>query len=124
VSEERPATRQGFFSLVLSWHEPVVPAQDKPCCTAYRDNPDYLGTAPVDEFEPKGCGLHNDVSGYLWEWLILELNPLQHLLAAQSRANQRGGFVDSEGVRMTTVSFPVPQRFPVSRGNLRGRSPP
>ena len=27
----------------------------------------YLGTAPVDEFEPNGYGLHN-VSGNVWEW--------------------------------------------------------
>jgi hypothetical protein len=96
MSEERPATRQGFFSLVHSWHDPEVPAQDKPCCAVYHDNPDYLGTTAVNEFEPKGCGLHN-VSGYVWEWLVLELNPLQPLLA-QRWANQGGGFVDS-GVR-------------------------
>ena len=123
MSEEHPATRRGFFSLVLSWHDPEVPAQDKPCCAAYRDNPDYLSTTPLDEFEPKGYGLHN-VSGYDWEWLVLELNPLQPLLAAQSLAYQGGGFVDSEGMRITTVSFPVPQRNSISRGNLRGRSPP
>ena len=27
----------------------------------------YLGTAPVDAFEPNGYGLHN-VSGNVWEW--------------------------------------------------------
>ena len=67
MSEERPATRQGFFSLVPSWHDPEVPAQDKLCCAASRDNPDYLGTTPMDGFEPKGYVLHN-VSGYVWEW--------------------------------------------------------
>jgi len=67
MSEERPAARQGFFSLVPSWHDPEVHAQDKPCCPASRDNPDYLGTTPMDEFEPKGYVLHN-VSGYVWEW--------------------------------------------------------
>jgi len=80
MSEERPDTRQGFFSLVHSWHDPEVPAQDKPCCAVYHDNPDYLGTTAVDEFEPKGYRLHN-VSGYVCEWLVLELNPLQPLLA-------------------------------------------
>jgi formylglycine-generating enzyme required for sulfatase activity len=67
MSEERPATSQGFFSPVFSGHEPEVPAQRKPCCAASRDNLDYLGTTPGDEFEPKGYGLHN-VSGYVWEW--------------------------------------------------------
>ena len=120
--EERPATRQGYFSLVPSWHDPEVPAQDKPCCAASRDNPDYLGTTLMDEFEPKGHVLHN-VPGYVWEWLVLELDPLQPLLA-QRCANQGGGFVDSEGARMTTVSLPLPQRNSISRCNLRGRSPP
>jgi hypothetical protein len=55
--------------------------------------------------------------------VVLELDPLQPLLA-QRCANQGGGFVDSDGARMTTVSFPVPQRNSISRGNLRGRSPP
>jgi formylglycine-generating enzyme required for sulfatase activity len=27
----------------------------------------YLGTCPVDEFEPNGYGLHN-TSGNVWEW--------------------------------------------------------
>ena len=78
---------------------------------------------PVDEFEPKGHVLHN-VPGYVWEWLVLELDPLQLYYAAQSRANRGGGFVDSKGARMTTVSFPLPQRNPISRSDPRGRSPP
>src|SRR5215204_1485283 len=87
MSEERPAARQGFFSLVPSWHDPEVHAQDKPCCPASRDNPDYLGTTPMDEFEPKVHVLHN-VSGYVLEWLVLELDPLQLYLrnAAQTKA--------------------------------------
>jgi formylglycine-generating enzyme required for sulfatase activity len=32
-----------------------------------RTYPDYLGTTPMDEFEPKGYVLHK-VSGYVWEW--------------------------------------------------------
>jgi hypothetical protein len=100
-----------------------VPAHGKPRCAAYRDNPYYLRTTPVDEFEPKGYGLHN-VSGHFWEWLVVEPNPLQPLLAAQSRPNKGVGFLDSAGVRMTAGSFPVPQRSPISSGNLGGRSPP
>src|SRR5215203_2248524 len=50
--------------------------------------------------------------------------PTPALLAAQSRANRGGGFVDSKGARMTTVSFPLPQRNPISRSDPRGRSPP
>jgi hypothetical protein len=123
MSEECSATRQGLMLPGALMARPEVPAQDKPRCAAYRDNPYYLGTTPVDESEPKGYGLHN-VSGYLWEWLVCEPNPLQPLLAAQSRPNKGVGFLDPAGVRMTAGSFPVRRRSPISRAPQGGRSPP
>jgi hypothetical protein len=66
MSEERPATSQGFFSPVFSGHEPEVPAQRKPCCAASRDNLGCLGKTPADEVEPNSYELHT-VSGNVWE---------------------------------------------------------
>jgi hypothetical protein len=40
------------------------------------------------------------------------------------RANQGGGFVCSEGAVMPRVSLPLHSSTQISRGNLRGRSPP
>jgi hypothetical protein len=65
----------------------------------------------VDEFEPKGYRLHN-----VWEWYSNWIRSSLHLRKA-ARAT-------AECARMATVSFPNPQRHPISRDNLRGRSPP
>jgi hypothetical protein len=51
MREERPATRQGFFSLVFSEDGSGVPTRRKPWCAASRDNLGCLGTTPMDEFE-------------------------------------------------------------------------
>ena len=121
MSDECPATRQGFFSLVFSGDDLEVPAQSKPCCAASRDDLGYLGTAPVDEFEPKGYGPHN-VSGNDWEWYSDWTRSSFHLRnTAQTKA---ADFFDSEDARMTTASFPILLSTPISRCNLRGRSPP
>ena len=67
MREERPATRQDFFSLEFSEDGSRVPAQREPCCAASRDNLGCLVTTSVDEFEPNGYELHTVSSNY-WEW--------------------------------------------------------
>jgi hypothetical protein len=66
MREERPATRQGFFSLEFSEDGSGVPAQRKPCCAASRDNLGCLGKTPADEVEPNSYELPT-VSGNVWE---------------------------------------------------------
>jgi hypothetical protein len=71
MREERPATRQGFFSLEFSEDGSGVPVQRKQWCAASRDNLGRLGTTSMDEFEPNGYELYT-VSGIVWrrcsEW--------------------------------------------------------
>ena len=86
MSEERPYTRQGFFSRVFSGHDPKVPAQRESCCAASRDNPHCLDTTSADEFEPKGYGVHT-VSGCVWERYSEWTHSSSHLRnAAQTKA--------------------------------------
>ena len=57
MREERPATRQVFFSLEFSEDGSRVPRQCTPWSAASHDD-GCFGTTPMDEFEPNGYELY------------------------------------------------------------------
>jgi formylglycine-generating enzyme len=68
------ATRGGLEQRRYAWGEELTPDGEWRCNIWQGTFPlrntlegSYLGTAPVDAFEPNGYGLHN-VSGNVWEW--------------------------------------------------------
>jgi formylglycine-generating enzyme required for sulfatase activity len=63
----------------------------------------------MDEFKPNSYELHT-VSGNYWEWYSEWTHSSFHLRKAAQAA--------AECARMTTVSFPNPQRNPIPQRHL------
>ena len=68
------AARGGLVGAPFPWGDEIEPGGehrmnvwqgDFPVLNTGEDG--YLGTAPVDSFEPNGYGLHN-MTGNVWEW--------------------------------------------------------
>jgi formylglycine-generating enzyme len=68
------AARGGLEQKRYPWGDELTPGGEHRCNIWQGTFPThntledgYLGTAPVDAFEPNGFGLHNS-SGNVWEW--------------------------------------------------------
>jgi formylglycine-generating enzyme required for sulfatase activity len=78
------AARGGLHGRTFPWGDALVP-QGKHRCNVWQGRfPDYnsgddgyVGTCPVDAFEPNGLGLYN-ASGNVWEWCADWFAPDHH----------------------------------------------
>jgi len=78
------AARGGLDQARYPWGDELTP-DGKHMCNIWQgkfpisnDAEDgYVGTAPVDAFEPNGFGLYN-VAGNVWEWCADEFDPYYH----------------------------------------------
>jgi sulfatase modifying factor 1 len=79
------AARGGLEQRRYAWGDELTPAVGEWRCNIWQGTfpsrntleDGYLGTAPVDEFEPNGYGLYN-VSGNVWEWCSDWFHPSFH----------------------------------------------
>jgi len=90
------AARGGLEGKRYPWGEELHPDGEHRCNIWQGDFPEhntaedgYLGTAPVDEFEPNGFGLCN-VSGNVWEWCRDWFSPTYHTTGAYDPDNPAG----------------------------------
>ncbi|WP_413408501.1 formylglycine-generating enzyme family protein [Paenibacillus amylolyticus] len=78
------AARGGLFQARYPWGDELTP-DGKHMCNIWQGefptNNDaldgYVGTAPVDEYEPNGYGIYN-MAGNVWEWCVDVFNPYYH----------------------------------------------
>ena len=100
------AARGGLVQRTYPWGDLLKPGKEHLCNiwqgkfpTVNHASDGYVGTAPVDAYEPNGYGLYN-VSGNVWEWCADWFTPRYHTatpninpLFAQStgRRSMRGG---------------------------------
>ncbi len=78
------AARGGLVQKTYPWGDDLTPNGEHKCniwqgkFPAANDQSDgYIGTAPVDTYEPNGYGLYN-VSGNVWEWCSDWFTPNYH----------------------------------------------
>jgi sulfatase modifying factor 1 len=78
------AARGGLENALYPWGDELVPGGTHRCniwqgrfpvANTLEDG--YLGTAPVDAYEPNGYGLHN-MAGNVWEWCEDGFSPNYH----------------------------------------------
>lgn len=89
------AARGGLEGKRYPWGDRLVPGGRWRCNTWQGTFPTnntakdgYLGTAPVDAFEPNGYGLFN-MTGNVWEWCA-DWWGTEHVLTAEGRRDPRG----------------------------------
>ncbi|WP_337031386.1 formylglycine-generating enzyme family protein [Paenibacillus illinoisensis] len=78
------AARGGLEQLRYPWGDELTP-EDQHMCNIWQgefptnnDASDgYVGTSPVDEYEPNGYGIYN-MAGNVWEWCVDVFNPYYH----------------------------------------------
>ncbi len=99
-AEVEYAARGGLEQKRYVWGDELMPNGKHMCnifqgkFPEYNSGEDgYIGTAPVDAFEPNGYGLYN-MAGNVWEWAFDWWSPDDHLTA--TRVNPTG---PSEGER-------------------------
>jgi formylglycine-generating enzyme required for sulfatase activity len=68
------AARGGLENALYPWGDELMPGGEHSCNIWQGTFPDhntaedgYIGTAPVDAYQPNGYGLHN-MAGNVWEW--------------------------------------------------------
>jgi formylglycine-generating enzyme required for sulfatase activity len=90
------AARGGLTGKRYPWGEELRPDDEHRCNIWQGSFPErntvadgYLGTAPVDAFEPNGFGLYN-VSGNVWEWCGDWFSPDHHTTDAYDPDNPTG----------------------------------
>ncbi len=78
------AARGGLDQMRFPWGDELTPKGKHKCNVWQGEFPavntiedGYIGTAPVDSFEPNGYGLYN-VSGNVWEWCLDWFSPEYH----------------------------------------------
>ncbi|MBX6365640.1 MAG: formylglycine-generating enzyme family protein [Gemmatimonadetes bacterium] len=88
------AARGGLVQKRFPWGDELRPGGRHMCNiwqgtfpTVNTGEDGYVGTAPVDAFEPNGYGLHN-VAGNVWEWCNDWFSPTWHRTGA--RVDPRG----------------------------------
>lgn len=93
-AEWERAARGGLTGKRYPWGDELTPDGEHRCNIWQGEFPTentgedgYLGTAPVDEYEPNGHGLYN-VSGNVWEWCNDWFSDSYH--TDSSNANPRG----------------------------------
>jgi formylglycine-generating enzyme required for sulfatase activity len=105
-AEWEVAARGGLAGQAFPWGDDLEPGGEHRMNVFQGEFPGgntgadgYLGTAPVDAYEPNGFGLHN-VTGNVWEWCADWFEPSYYAVAAQQnptgpadggRRVQRGG---------------------------------
>jgi formylglycine-generating enzyme required for sulfatase activity len=96
-AEWERAARGGLDQKKYPWGDELRPAGRHRCNLWQGRFPDvntgddgFLGTAPVDAFEPNGLGLHN-MSGNVWEWCADWWSVSWHAAATrETRVDPRG----------------------------------
>lgn len=91
------AARGGLVQKIYPWGDALEPMGRHRCNIWQGKFPEqdtgadgYVGTCPVDAFEPNGYGLYN-VSGNVWEWCNDWFDPSHHVRACpETRENPRG----------------------------------
>ncbi|MCU4802224.1 formylglycine-generating enzyme family protein [Halobacteria archaeon HArc-gm2] len=90
------AARGGHDDRRYPWGDELVPDDEHRCNVWQGDFPEqntgadgYLGTAPVDAFEPNDFGLSN-VCGNVWEWCADWFSPDYHASDAYDPDNPTG----------------------------------
>lgn len=90
------AARGGLVQNTYPWGEELRPDDEHRCNIWQGEFPShntgddgFLGTAPVNEFEPNGFGLYN-VSGNVWEWCHDWFSPAFHTTQAYDPDNPVG----------------------------------
>ncbi|HEX7056849.1 MAG TPA: formylglycine-generating enzyme family protein [Bacilli bacterium] len=95
------AARGGLKQQTFPWGNELTPNGEHRCNVWQGDFPrentredGYLGTAPVNAFEPNGFGLYN-VAGNVWEWCSDWFSPRYH----QATASRNPHFAKETGRR-------------------------
>lgn len=90
------AARGGLEQKLYPWGDELRPDGEHRCNIWQGDFPEhntgddgYLATAPVDEYQPNGFGLHNIV-GNVWEWCADWFSPTYHTTDEYSHENPTG----------------------------------
>jgi sulfatase modifying factor 1 len=90
------AARGGLENRRYPWGDDLRPGGEHRCNIWQGEFPEhntgadgYLGTAPVDAFEPNEFGLYN-VSGNVWEWCADWFSPDYHTTDAYDHDNPTG----------------------------------
>lgn len=100
------AARGGLIQKTYPWGDLLKPDKEHRCNIWQGKFPDvnhasdgFVGTAPVDTYEPNGYGLYN-MAGNVWEWCSDWFSPRYHLESSQEqpyysketgRRSMRGG---------------------------------